>query len=118
MEYLEGQTLADRLAKSALPIDQVLKIATEIADALEKAHQRGIIHRDLKPANIMLTKAGAKLMDFLGLAKPGPGEFRAVASCRSVHALHADDESCVAYRGRVAAHAEGLDRWTLSIHGP
>ena len=69
MEYLEGQTLADRLAKGALPIDQVLKIGTEVAQALEKAHQNGIIHRDLKPANIMLTKAGAKLMDF-GLAKP------------------------------------------------
>ncbi len=70
MEYLEGQTLADRLAKGALPLEQALKIATEIAQALEKAHQQGIIHRDLKPANIMLTKAGAKLMDF-GLAKPG-----------------------------------------------
>ena len=70
MEYLEGQTLAERLAKGALPLDQVLKIGIEIARALEKAHQRGIIHRDLKPANIMLTKAGAKLMDF-GLAKPG-----------------------------------------------
>src|SRR5579862_2387293 len=69
MEYLEGQTLADRLAKGALPLDQVLKIGTEIAQALEKAHQQGIIHRDLKTANIMLTKAGAKLMDF-GLAKP------------------------------------------------
>ena len=64
MEYLEGQTLADRLQKGPLPIDQLLKIATEIAQALEKAHQRGIIHRDLKPANIMLTQAGAKLMDF------------------------------------------------------
>ncbi len=70
MEYLEGQTLAERLVKGALPVDQVLKIGTEIAQALEKAHQQGIIHRDLKPANIMLTKAGAKLMDF-GLAKPG-----------------------------------------------
>jgi serine/threonine protein kinase len=69
MEYLEGQTLADRLTKGSLPIDQVLKIGIEIAQALEKAHQRGIIHRDLKPANIMLTKEGAKLMDF-GLAKP------------------------------------------------
>ena len=69
MEYLEGQTLADRLQKGPLPVDQLLKIATEIAQALEKAHQRGIIHRDLKPANIMLTQAGAKLMDF-GLAKP------------------------------------------------
>src|ERR1700691_2436283 len=69
MEYLEGQTLAERLAKGPLPIEQALKIGTEIAQALEKAHQQGIIHRDLKPANIMLTKAGAKLMDF-GLAKP------------------------------------------------
>lgn len=69
MECLEGQTLAERLGKGVLPLDQVLKIGTEIAQALEKAHQHGIIHRDLKPANIMLTKAGAKLMDF-GLAKP------------------------------------------------
>jgi len=69
MEYLEGQTLAERLEKGPLPLDQVLKIGTEIAQALATAHQQGIIHRDLKPANIMLTKAGAKLMDF-GLAKP------------------------------------------------
>ena len=69
MEYLEGQTLAERLEKGTLPLDQVLKIGAEIAEALEKAHQQGIIHRDLKPGNIMLTKAGAKLMDF-GLAKP------------------------------------------------
>jgi eukaryotic-like serine/threonine-protein kinase len=69
MEYLEGQTLAERLGKGPLPLDQVLKVGTEIAQALEKAHQQGIIHRDLKPANVMLTKAGAKLMDF-GLAKP------------------------------------------------
>ena len=69
MEYLEGQTLAERLGKGPLPLDQVLKIGAEVAQALEKAHQQGIVHRDLKPANIMLTKAGAKLMDF-GLAKP------------------------------------------------
>ncbi|HTZ96166.1 MAG TPA: protein kinase [Terriglobales bacterium] len=69
MEYLEGQTLAERLQKGPLPIDQILKIGAEIAAALAKAHQQGIIHRDLKPGNIMLTKAGAKLMDF-GLAKP------------------------------------------------
>lgn len=69
MEYLEGQTLAARLEKGALPLDQVLKIGTEVARALENAHRQGIIHRDLKPANIMLTKADAKLMDF-GLAKP------------------------------------------------
>ena len=69
MEFLEGQTLADRLARGALPLDQVLKIGAEIAEALEKAHSQGIIHRDLKPGNIMLTKSGAKLMDF-GLATP------------------------------------------------
>ena len=68
MEYLEGQTLAQRLEKGALPLDQALIIAIEIADALDKAHRQGIVHRDLKPGNIMLTKAGAKLLDF-GLAK-------------------------------------------------
>lgn len=68
MEYLEGETLADRLAKGPLPPEQVLKYGTEIAEGLEKAHRSGIIHRDLKPGNVMLTKSGAKLMDF-GLAK-------------------------------------------------
>ncbi len=68
MPHLEGQTLAARLEKGPLPLDQALKIATEIADALDKAHRQGIIHRDLKPANIMLTKSGSKLLDF-GLAK-------------------------------------------------
>jgi Tol biopolymer transport system component/predicted Ser/Thr protein kinase len=68
MEYLEGETLAERLKKGPLPIEQVLKYAIEIADALDKAHRKGITHRDLKPANIMLTKSGTKLLDF-GLAK-------------------------------------------------
>ena len=69
MEYLEGDTLAQRLTKGALPLDQALQVAIEIADALDKAHRQGITHRDLKPGNIMLTKkAGAKLLDF-GLAK-------------------------------------------------
>ena len=68
MEYLEGETLADRLTKGPLPPEQVLKYGIEIAEGLEKAHRSGIIHRDLKPGNVMLTKSGAKLMDF-GLAK-------------------------------------------------
>ena len=68
MEYLEGETLAARLTKGALPLDQALQYAIEIADALDKAHRKGITHRDLKPSNIMLTKVGAKLLDF-GLAK-------------------------------------------------
>src|SRR6202021_2011900 len=72
MEYLEGETLADRLQRGGLRLEEALKIAREIAEALDKAHGRGIVHRDLKPANIMLTKNGPKLMDF-GLAKPSPG---------------------------------------------
>jgi eukaryotic-like serine/threonine-protein kinase len=68
MEYLEGETLADRLAKGPLAPDQVLKYGAEIAEGLEKAHRSGVVHRDLKPGNVMLTKSGAKLMDF-GLAK-------------------------------------------------
>ena len=68
MEYLEGETLAQRLTKGALPLDQALRYAIEIADALDKAHRKGITHRDLKPGNIMVTKAGTKLLDF-GLAK-------------------------------------------------
>jgi eukaryotic-like serine/threonine-protein kinase len=71
MELLEGQTLAARLEKGALPLDQALKVVGEIADALDKAHRQGIVHRDLKPANVMLTKTGAKLLDF-GLAKLRP----------------------------------------------
>ena len=69
MEYLEGETLADRLKRGPLPFPQLLKIAIELAQALEKAHHAGLIHRDIKPGNIMLTKSGAKLLDF-GLAKP------------------------------------------------
>src|SRR5271169_4804807 len=68
MECLEGETLAQRLQKGPLPLDQVLRFAIEIADALDKAHRKGITHRDLKPGNIMLTKSGSKLLDF-GLAK-------------------------------------------------
>src|SRR5260221_13543501 len=68
MEYLEGETLAQRLQKGPMPLQQVLQYAIEISDALDKAHHKGITHRDLKPGNIMLTKTGTKLLDF-GLAK-------------------------------------------------
>ena len=68
MEFLEGETLASRLAKGRLPIEQVLRYGAEIAEGLDQAHRSGVVHRDLKPGNIMLTRAGAKLMDF-GLAK-------------------------------------------------
>jgi Tol biopolymer transport system component len=69
MECVEGETLAKRLEKGPLPLEQVLKYGTQIADALDKAHRSGVVHRDLKPGNIMLTASGAKLLDF-GLAKP------------------------------------------------
>jgi serine/threonine protein kinase len=69
MECVEGETLAKRLEKGALPLEQVLKYGMQITDALDKAHRSGVIHRDLKPGNIMLTPTGAKLLDF-GLAKP------------------------------------------------
>src|SRR3989475_7795968 len=74
MEYLEGETLAERLAKGPLPAEQVLSYGVQVAEGLEKAHRSGVVHRDLKPGNIMLTKSGAKLMDF-GLAKPAQAAF-------------------------------------------
>ena len=69
MEFLEGETLADRLRKGAMPLAEVMKIGIAVAEALAVAHRSGIVHRDLKPGNVMLTAGGAKLMDF-GLAKP------------------------------------------------
>ena len=68
MQYVEGETLAERLERGALSLDQALRYAIEIADALAHAHRHGIVHRDLKPANIILTTSGVKLLDF-GLAK-------------------------------------------------
>src|SRR5215469_13885697 len=69
MECVEGETLAKRLEKGPLPLEQVVKYGAQVADALDKAHRSGVVHRDLKPGNIMLTATGAKLLDF-GLAKP------------------------------------------------
>ena len=68
MEYVDGETLQQRLEKGRLPLDQALEYAIQIADALDKAHRQGVVHRDLKPGNIMITKSGTKLLDF-GLAK-------------------------------------------------
>jgi serine/threonine protein kinase len=95
MEFLEGETLADRLAKGPLPVQQVLRYGIEICEGLEKAHRSGVVHRDLKPGNIMLTKTGAKLMDF-GLAKtaavvtpPSSGLTATMASPAGSHPLTA-----------------------------
>jgi serine/threonine protein kinase len=82
MEFLEGDTLADRLVRGPLPLDQALRYGAEICEGLERAHRAGVIHRDLKPGNVMLTRSGAKLMDF-GLAK------EALAPASSASALTA-----------------------------
>lgn len=72
MEFLEGETLAARIARGPLAPEQVLEYSIQVTDALDKAHRKGVTHRDLKPGNIMLTKADTKLLDF-GLAKLGRG---------------------------------------------
>ncbi len=90
MEYLEGETLAQRLVKGALSLEQVLQYAIEISDALDRAHRKGVTHRDLKPGNIMLTnimltKSGTKLLDF-GLAKlkqEAPPASEPITPCRA-----------------------------------
>ena len=78
MEYLDGETLADRLSRGPLPAEQLIRGGIEIADALDKAHRLGIVHRDLKPGNVMLTKSGVKLLDF-GLAKFQPASTNAMS---------------------------------------
>ena len=107
MEYLEGETLEQRLTKGALPLDQALEIAIQIADGLDKAHRARIVHRDLKPSNIMLTKTGAKLLDF-GLAKSSAP---AVAGGLSMLA-HDTAESDRARHGArdVSVHGAGASR--------
>ena len=115
MEHLEGETLADRLTRGPLPLDEALKIAIQIADALDKAHSRGIVHRDLKPANIMLAKNGPKLMDF-GLAKPAPGLNAASGSNPLTPSTPTMTCGCP-QRFRLAADAEGNCGRNISIYG-
>jgi serine/threonine-protein kinase len=85
MEYVEGEPLARRLRRGPLPMADVLRLATQIADALDHAHRAGVVHRDLKPANVMLTRSGAKLLDF-GLARWLPDR-----EASSSDALECDD---------------------------
>ena len=96
MELVDGETLAARLAKGLIPVEQVLKIGREIAEALDKAHRSGIIHRDLKPGNIMLTKSGAKLLDF-GLARPAATQ----ASLATLTAMQSPVNTPVTQEGRI-----------------
>ena len=90
MECIEGESLAQRLEKGPMLANQVIKIGAELADALDKAHRHGVVHRDLKPANIMLTKSGAKLLDF-GLAKPTAPQatLATLTSAAPQHSCHA-----------------------------
>ena len=100
MEYLEGETLADRLGKGPLPTEQILRYGIEIADALDKAHRQGIVHRDLKPGNIMITKTGVKLLDF-GLAKPLTAAGARPISGASVMATEAQASAPLTERGTI-----------------
>jgi eukaryotic-like serine/threonine-protein kinase len=100
MEYLEGESLADRLGKGPLPTEQILRYGVEIADALDKAHRQGIVHRDLKPGNVMLTKTGVKLLDF-GLAKPLATAGARPVSGASVLATEAQVSQPLTERGTV-----------------
>ena len=111
MEYLEGETLTDRLSKGALSLDQTLRFGSQIADALDKAHRQGIVHRDLKPGNVMLTKSGVKLLDF-GLAKamaPAGAADRRSRRCRrsTVLTQEGHDPRHVPVHGAGAARGQG-----------
>ncbi len=129
MEYLEGETLASRLSRGPLPPDEVIRYGTEIADALDRAHRHGVIHRDLKPANVMLTRSGAKLLDF-GLARPpvesifssetrAPGDTPITAEGvlgrhAAVHGARAARRTC---GGRAHRHLRARRAAVRDVHG-
>ena len=106
MEHLDGETLARRLTRGALPLDQVLRYAIEIADALAHAHHQGVVHRDLKPANIMLTASGAKLLDF------------GIAALHAPEALAKDSDATASGAGAETLTEEGTFVGTLQYIAP
>ena len=114
MEFLEGETLADRLSrgvsdKPAVPVDEALRLAIQIADALATAHHKGIIHRDLKPGNVMLTKSGVKLLDF-GLAKTSAGRCCSQPPVRAADDPASSDNDSGHHPGNVSIHGAGTAR--------
>jgi serine/threonine protein kinase len=116
MEYLEGETLADKISRGPLPLSQTVRIGGEIAQALGHAHRAGIIHRDLKPANIMITAGGAKLLDF-GLAKLTPSQrvfSDASAPSTQLHSLTAEGtiSGTVVYMSPEQLEARAVDART------
>ena len=106
MEHLDGETLARRLTRGALSLDQLLRYAIEIADALAHAHRQGVVHRDLKPANIMLTAAGAKLLDF------------GIAALLAPEAMASDSHATVSGAGAETLTEEGTFVGTLQYIAP
>ncbi len=108
MEMLEGESLADRLGKGPLPLDQVLRYGSQVAHALDAAHRQGIVHRDLKPGNVMLTKSGAKLLDF-GLAKSGPAIEFAVEGATVQKALTQEGTILGTFQYMAPEQLEGLE---------